>query len=315
MQINQANLTQLTRGFRVVYEKALQSADPIYKRFVMVVPSTGKDELYAWLGAISGMRELLDEVQIQNLSASTWTIRNKEWENTIAVKELDIVTDKLGVYNPLFASLGDVAAYHPDQLTSTLLTGGFTNLCYTGKNFFDANHAPVAGGTTFTNKHTYKLSGPSYTDALANFKSRLNAKGRPVGIGRKLILVVSPQNESVGKQILQSDFILQTAMNVARTENVAAASVPNVNKGTAELAVWTELAANPNMWFILEVGFITRPILFQQHTAPRLISVNQPNDSYVVLKHEFLYQAYGIYNAGYGFPEFAEGSTGATAAL
>jgi hypothetical protein len=140
-----------------------------------------------------------------------------------------------------------------------------------------------------------------------------------MGIGRKIILVVSPKNEALGKQLLQSDFIMQTAIgkNAAGNENVgvAGAAVNNPYKGTAELQVWTELAANPDMWFLLEVGFVMRPILFQQHTAPRLVSVNQPNDSYVVLHHNYLYQAYGIYNAGYGFPEFAEGSNGTTDAL
>ncbi len=192
----------------------------------MEVLPAAKDELYAWLGAISGMRELVDEVQLQNLSASTWTIVNKEWENTIPVKEIDILTDKLGVYSPLFASMGDVAAYHPDQLTALLLTGGFASLCYTGKNFFDANHEPLKGGIKFTNKHTYKLSANSYNDALTNLKSRLNAKGRPMGLGRKLILVVSPKNETLGKQILQSDFIMQTAANAGTIAAAACGQQP-----------------------------------------------------------------------------------------
>ncbi len=315
MQINQANLANLTRGFRVIYEKAYQAGSPQYQDITLTVPSTNKEEIYDFLGAISGMKELVDEIQLENLSANGFTVKNKEWENTIAVKELDIVTDRLGLYAPLFATMGDVAAQHPDELMADLMINGFTSPCYTGKNFFDANHLPLQNGTPFTNKATYKLSAASFDAARTNIKSRLNAKGRPMNLGRKLILVVAPQNETLGKQILQADYVAQTAQNVAGTENIASAAVSNTRKGDATLKVWPQLAANPNMWFLLEVGYVMRPFLLQNIFMPRLVAVNQPGDSYVVLNHKFIYQAYGIYNAGYGMPEFAFGSTGATAAL
>jgi phage major head subunit gpT-like protein len=315
MQINQANLTNLFRGFRVIYEKAYQAGDPQYQDLTLSVPSSTKEEIYDFLGAISGMKELIDDIQLENLSANGFTIRNKEWENTIAVKELDILTDHLGIYSTLFSNMGDVAAQHPDELIANLMINGFSTLCYTGKNFFDTGHQPLAKGTSFDNKATYALSPASFDAARTNLKSRLNAKGRPMNLGRKLMLVVSPQNETLGKQILQADFIAQSAKNVAGSENVGVAAVSNTRKGDAVLKVWPQLAANPGYWFLLEVGYVMRPFLLQQHTMPRLVAVNQPNDSYVVLNHKYIYQAYGIYNAGYGMPEFAFGSTGATAAL
>ena len=230
------------------------------------------------------------------------------------MKEIDITSDHLGLYSSLFANLGDVAAQHPDELVSSLLLGGFDTKCYTGKNFFDANHEPVKGKTKFTNKATYKLSPLSFDAARTNLKGRLNAQGRPMNLGRKLVLVVSPQNETMGKQILQADFIQQTAQN-GQGAVVSSAAVSNTRKGDATLKVWPQLAATPDAWFLLEVGYVMRPILFQTHTMPRIVAVNQPNDSWVVLHHTFLYQAYGIYNAGYGMPEFAFGSDGSTAAL
>ncbi len=303
MQINQPALNALTKGFRVIYEAAFQAGDPMYKGLVLEVPSTNKEEVYDWLGSIPGMKELVGEIQLGNLSAHGYTIRNKEWENTIEVKEIDISTDRLGIYNPLFASLGQVAAQHPDALVAGLLIGGFTTKCYTGKNFFDANHEPVAGGTKFSNKGTKKLSAANFDTARTNLKSRLNSAGRPMNLGRKLVLVVSPQNETLGKEILQADFIQANA-----------AAVSNVRKGDATLEVWPQLASSPDMWFLLEIGYVMRPLIFQTHQVPRLNACNQPNDSHVILKHTFIYQAYGVYNAGYGLPEFAYGSTGADAA-
>jgi phage major head subunit gpT-like protein len=314
MQISGATLRNLFRGFNVIYERAYQAGDPMYKDIVLTVPSSTKEELYNFLGAITSMRELIDEVQIQNLSANEFTIRNKEWENTIGVKELDILTDHLGIYNPMFSAMGDVAAQHPDQLVANLMINGFEADGYTGQPFFSANQKASAGAVAFTNNATYALSANSFDAARTNIKSRVNAKGRPMNLGRKLQLVVSPQNETLGKQILQADFIQQTAEN-AGGAIIGAAAVSNVRKGDATLKVWPQLANNPNYWFLLETGYVFRPFMFQQFMMPRLVAITQPNDSHVLLKHEYLYQAYAIYNAGYGMPEFAFGSTGATAAL
>ena len=48
--------------------------------------------------------------------------------------------------------------------------------------------------------------------------------------------------------------------------------------------------------------------------AAALVTLTQPDSDHVFKKHEFLYQAYGRYNAGYGLPELAFGSTGVDAA-
>jgi len=207
--------------------------------------------------------------------------------------------------------MGLAAKQHPDELVANLLINGFTSPCYTGKNFFDLNHEPQKGGSKFSNKGTKKLSVDNFTAARANIKGRLNAKGRPMNLGKKLLLIVSPANETLARQILQADFIQQTATNKAGTENIGAAAVTNVNKGTAELLVWPQLAANPDAWFLLETGFPIRSLIFQVNKEATLQALTQPGSDHVFKKHEFLYQAYGRYNAGYGLPELAYGSTGA----
>lgn len=56
----------------------------------MEVPSVSRDESYKWLGQIPRMREWVGEREIQNLSASDYTIKNKDFELTIAVPRNDI---------------------------------------------------------------------------------------------------------------------------------------------------------------------------------------------------------------------------------
>lgn len=310
MQINQATLAALFKGYRVQFLTAYQGAAPLWMTYAMRTSSLAAQEIYHWLGAIPGMSKLVDEIQIKNLAAHNFAIANDEFEDTIAVKQADIERDTYGIYNPLFQSMGLAAAQHPDELLANLFINGFTQKCYTGKNFFDNNHQPQAGKTAFSNLFTKKLSSANFEAARASIKGRLNAAGRPMGLGKDLVLVVSPANESLGRQILQADFIQTTA-----NAQGGVASVTNVNKGTARLEIWPQLSTAPDKWFLLEAGYPVKPFIMQfEKEANAVISLTNPEADHVFKKHEFLYQCYGRYQAGYALPELACGSTGVDAA-
>jgi phage major head subunit gpT-like protein len=279
----------------------------------MKTTSNAAEEIYHWLGSVPGMRRLIGEIAIQNLTAHNYSIRNDEFESTVAVKQADIERDAYGIYNPMFQAMGLAAAQHPDELVAGLLVNGFTTKDYTGKNFFDTSKkAEPDTKYPFTNKTTLKLSSGNFETARTNIKSRLNAKGRPMGLGRDLVLVVSPQNESLARTILQADFIQATAQGVTPSSTTPLASVTNVNKGTARFVVWPQLASNPDMWFLFDAGYPVKPFIFQVEKETALVALNQAGDDHVFKHHEFLYQAYGRYNAGYGLPELAYGSDGTT---
>ena len=315
MQINQSTLAALFRGYRTFFLEAYQGAPTTWDKIALRTPSTAAQELYHWLGSVPGMRQLIGDVAIQNLSASKYTISNEEWESTVAVKQTDIERDTYGIYNPLMEAMGLAARQHQDELIANLLLNGFTNTDYTGKAFFALNkkHEPYnSKSATFSNLLTGALSAATYETARAQIKSITNAAGRPMGLGLKLQLIVPPALESVARQILQGDFIQQTATNTAGTPGtaIAAASVSNVNKGTAELIVWPQLAGNDNAWFLLETAYPVRPLILQVEKEPTFESLTNPDSDHVFKKHEFLYQTYGRYNGGYGLPQLAIGSTG-----
>lgn len=311
MQINQGNLAALFRGYRYLYMEAYQGAKPFWDQIAMRTPSAAAEEVYHWLGAVPGMRKLVGEIVLQNLSANKYVIGNDEYEDTISVKQADIERDAFGIYNPLMAALGIAAKNHPDVLTAALLNGGFTTVDYTGKNFFDADKVQDGDpkGIKFSNKGTGVLNAVNFAAARAQIKGVKNAKGRPMGLGTKLLLIVPPALEATGRQILQGDFIQAAVMNKAGTEVVGAAAVSNVNKGTAELVVWSQLTSD-TQWFLLEVGMPVKPLIVQFEKEPQFISLTSPESDHVFKHKEFLYQAYGRYNAGYGLPQLAWGSTG-----
>lgn len=300
MQINQSTLLALYKGYRTLFFAAMHGAAPKWPMFAMKTSSSSAEEIYHWLGAIPGMRKLLGEIVIRNLSAHKYSIANDEWEDTIAVKQADIERDTYGIYNPLFSAMGFAAAQHPDELVAALLTGGFVNLGYDDKAFFATNHKRTAKDVAWSNKGTKKISADNFQDARTSIKSRLNAEGRPMNLGLDLVLVVSPKNEVTGRKILVADLV--------------AGGDSNVNKGTARLEVWPQLAANEDAWFLLETGYPVKALIFQEEKPTSVISVTQPDSDHVLKKHEFLYQGYGRYGAGYALPELAWGSTGEDAA-
>ncbi len=301
MQINAASVNALNKGFRVIFDTALQGAEPGWRDIAMETSSSSASESYNWLGAVPSMKKLVGEVVIENLSASEWEIKNDEFESTIGVKQADIEQDRAGIYNPMFASLGASAGQHPDELVADLLNNGFTSKDYTGLNFFDANkkHAPNdVKSTSFSNKGVGVLSAANYSIAKKNIKGRKNGAGRAMKLGKKLLLIVPPALEDTALEILTAE------------KNAAGAT--NIQRNSAQIVVLPDLTSD-TAWFLIEAGLAVKPLLMQFEKKPTLSSLTNMESDHVFKNHEFLYQAYGRYNAGYGLPQLAYGSTGAGA--
>jgi phage major head subunit gpT-like protein len=301
MEITTQSLNSVKKGFQKLFDKAYQGIpDPWFLQLAMESSSTGAEEEYHWLGAIPGMEEMLGEITLKNLVRHGWTIKNKEWQDTVSVKRVDLERDKLGVYTPLVNALGEAARMHPGELVAKLLSEGFATKDYTGKNFFDTAKKAHAKARAFTNKDTHVLAASTFETARATLKGMLNAEGRAMRLGADLVLVVPPALEAEARKILIADTI-----NGGET---------NVNKGTARPLVVPELASySDTAWFLIEAGKQIKPVIVQTEKVPTTAMVTNDNDSHVVLTGNYLYQAYGRYNAGYGLPEFAYGSTGADA--
>ncbi len=144
MIVNQSVLQAIYKGFKTIFNEAFQGVEPMYKKVATEVPSSAREETYAWLGSFPKLREWIGDRQIANLEAHGYTIKNKDWEATVEVDRNDIEDDSIGVYKPLVAELGRSAATHPDEIVFGLLAQGFNTICYDGQYFFDTDH-PVGG--------------------------------------------------------------------------------------------------------------------------------------------------------------------------
>lgn len=308
MILNSASLQAVNKNVKTTFWDAYHGGGdkPLIDSFAMRSGSTSAENVYGWLGAIPGLEELIGEFAITNLLEHAYAIANKEFGRIVAVKRTDIERDNLGVYSGLVRAIAIAARQHPDELLFAAMARAFTQRCYTGKYFFDADHEPKPGGTKFSNKGTKKLSATNFETARANIKSRLNYEGRPMNLGTDLVLVVSPTYESLARQILVAD----TVPNAAGT-----ASQSNVNKGTARLEVSSRLAgSSEHNWFLFDLGYPVKPFINQVEKELEFTSQDQLTDDSVFEKSEFRHKAYRRGNVGYGMPELAYGSTGADAA-
>lgn len=298
--ISTARLAQVTAGFQTTFNKAMQESPSLWQRVAMRTPSNSAKEIYGWLQNNFGMKELLGEIEIDSLEAQDYELKNLSWHDTKGVDQADIERDNEGIYTPAFQMMGAGANRAYDILTFRRLLEGFANVCYTGKTFFNTAHPTGKKGVTFSNKGTKKFSGANFDAARTAIQTVPAANGDPWGFGTKLLVVCSPQ--------------WQTAVTHVFNDEKTTGGETNPYRNAAEILVSPYLQANPDAWFVLEVGWPVKPLLMQEEKAITIASANKPDDSYVILNHQFLYQAYGRYNAGYGLPQMAWGSTGADAA-
>lgn len=163
MIINSGTLTTLYTAFSTAFQGGFGATPTSYQRVAQVVPSATRSNEYGWMGQIPRVREWLGPRVAQNISTSNYTVRNRDFELTVAVDRNDIEDDNIGIYNPLFSELGRSAAAFPDELLWPLLPAGFSTNCYDGQFFFDSDHPVLdANGVTQSQSNTGGGAGTAW---------------------------------------------------------------------------------------------------------------------------------------------------------
>ena len=144
MIVNPQVLDLAFKGFKTVVTDAMMEAPVYADQIAMTVPSISRDETYGWLGSFPAMREWLGPRNVQNLVANGFTIQNRKFESTLEILREELADDKLGLFKPMFAEMGQAAVRHPEELIFGLLASDFTQTCYDGQFFFDTDHPVTA---------------------------------------------------------------------------------------------------------------------------------------------------------------------------
>lgn len=292
MIVNQQALQGITTGFKTIFNKVFNETKTDWDKIATKVPSETGEESYKWLGKIPRMREWIGDREIQNLTGSDYTIKNKDFELTIGVDRNDIEDDKIGVYNPVVQDIAQSTATFPDTLVFKLLLDGFENKCYDGQPFFSDAHK--IGKKSISNKGTKALTSESYAEARKAIMSIKDENGESLRIIPDTI-VVPPALEDTARKILLADQIDGTT---------------NIYKDTAKLLVVPELAGNDTAWYLLCTTKPLKPIIYQERKAPKFDALIDDKDENVFMRKQYLYGVHSRANGGYGFWQMAYGSTG-----
>lgn len=140
MIINRQNLQVAFTAYKAAFQRGFDGAPLDHSQLVMEVPSSTSIESYGWLGSTPRFREWIGDRVYQSLMQHDYTLKNKTFENTVAVPRENIEDDQYGIYAPLMQQMGQDAREHPSELLFALLQAANTQICYDGQPFFDDEH-------------------------------------------------------------------------------------------------------------------------------------------------------------------------------
>jgi phage major head subunit gpT-like protein len=144
MEITAASLTALFTGFDVIFQRGFEKPPSYYEKIATIVRSTSRQTTYPWLGRTTRFREWLGSRVVQALETHTYTLVNRNFEDTISIDRNDIEDDNYGVYEPIIEQLGWDTKVHPDVLLFTMIKNAVsapsTVLGYDGQPFFSGTH-------------------------------------------------------------------------------------------------------------------------------------------------------------------------------
>jgi len=286
-------LAGLYRSLQALYKDTYEKTEVDHPKIAMEVPSTTGENQYEWLGEVPGMKEWVDERTLEDLKAWDYTIKNKDWESTIAVDRNTIEDDQLGIIRPRVMSLAVAAKTHPDELVFSLLAQGFSQTCFDGQYFFDTDH-PLADGSTQSNKITLPLDATGLKTALATLRRLKGWTGRSLNL-KATHLVVPPELEWTARELLQAERDASGATNILR------GTIPNI--------IVSPYLTDTNNWFVLDASKPVKPLILQMRKRPEFVSLDDPKQSETVfMRKKYLYGVDARYNVGYGLYQLAVGS-------
>lgn len=155
MDINYANLDSYHRTLSTAFFNALAVQPPAeWSRIAMEIRSSSSRNEYPFLGELDDMREWLGPRVIRQLASHKYSLDNRKFELTLAVKRDEMEDDAGGaiaLYSSLAAIKARSVAIQPDQLVMAgALAAGNTTACYDGQNFFDSSHPVGTPGGVYT---------------------------------------------------------------------------------------------------------------------------------------------------------------------
>ena len=294
MAIVKSDIPQLFRaGLKTLFFQTFGETQANWDKVTTLIMSDKDTEQYAWLGALPGVQEFLDERKAQDMAAYSYAIKNRTWESTIAVDRAALEDDLYGQIAIRIKQMAAVAKQHLDTITFGLLNAGFTNPCYDGLPFFGMHPISSSEGASGTqsNTGTDGLSALSLQNAITQMMRFTDDQGKPAGVMPNL-LVIPPEQYWEATQLLNSSFF-PDPMPVG-TQDLAI----NPLKGMLTVLT-TPYLTNANNWFLLDTKRVVKALVLQMRKDFEFNAL-EGNSEEGFMRDQYLYGVRARYNVGYG---------------
>lgn len=268
--------------------------DTFYSKVCTEIPSSKKNILLAMFDMLPDLREWTDERLFHNPALHSQLVEHPHYELSMKVNADDVDDDELGSSFLEADGLAERAAEHPDRLLGEVMLNAHNLIGFDGQNFWDTDHPIDAKAGTGSQSNYFASGRPLSTENWEWMRAHMGTwKAGPSGIlikSRPTHLVVPPQLEGLGRRILEAEY---NAVAGAGMEN-------NVNKGTAKLLVFDELALEPTAWIALDLRGVLKPFIFAKRKATQFVMKNRPNDEGMFEHNEIRFGVDGRWGVGIG---------------
>lgn len=297
-------------GYRTTLNNRLKAAPGPVRQLATVVQTDNVLDRYLWLTGEPKMRRWIGDKWLHKLRGESQPVPTWLHEASIQVPKLDIVNDKLGLYEPKINGLADSYDQALNDIYFAALAAGVAGTAlgtsYDNQNLIDTDHqalSAIAG--TQSNKVTGALSATTFSTGLQRFMSIIDHNGMPVNNpGRQLNLVVGPANFELARTIINPQ--------------VNASGASNLNQGIANLIVTGYLAARTTVvngvsvtitgteWFLIPDG--STSVIIHEKQRPELLSVEE--GEFTFRTGNYLYGVEAEFGFAYGLWQEIVGGPG-----
>lgn len=301
MEITPENLEALYTDFSLAFQEGYGSTEPWASLIATDVPSGTKSNTYAFVERLPKLREWVGPRVSHNLKSQSYVLANRSFELTIEVDRDEIEDDdaSLAMYRrTIVPEFGRQVRKQPDQLLTEMIAAN-TAKAYDGVVLFSASH--VIGSSTYSNAFDLALNPDNFNTVWSAMVSYKGEDGQPLGVVPNLLLH-APQLRKTAREVLASDIVSKTILNVAASENVAAAAITNAVKGWAEPIMIPEWSDAPNRWILVDTTKAIKPFVYQVRRAGSFVARDRPDDPKVFDLKKYTYGTDNRCNVGITLP-------------
>ena len=276
----------LRAGLQTQFFQTFAETPSMYDRVATTIHSDKDTEQYAWLGALPGVREFLDERQAQDMTPYSYAIKNRTWESTISVDRAALEDDLYGQIPLRIKQMAASAKQHLDILTFAVLASGFSQNGYDAVPFFGTHNQ----GGAQTNKSTDALSAAALQTAITTMMRFTDDQGKPAGVNPDL-LVVAPENHWEARVLLESTYFPDPLITASQLLAM------NPLMGSLKL-LSSPYLVSPNSWYLLDTKRIVKAIVLQLRKDFEFMALDDEENAF--MRDELFYGVRARYNCGFG---------------